>query len=62
MGDLKRVLTHAKAHGTWAEVQLGALLQEILTPEQYSANVVTKKGHADRVEFAIKLPGRNLDD
>jgi DNA recombination protein RmuC len=62
VGDLKRVLTNVKARGTWAEVQLGVLLQEILTPEQYSANVVTREGSADRVEFAIKLPGRHLED
>jgi DNA recombination protein RmuC len=62
VGDLKRVLTNVKARGTWAEVQLEVLLQEILTADQYSANVATKKGQADRVEFAIKLPGRHLED
>lgn len=62
VGDLKRVLTNVKARGTWAEVQLGALLEETLTPEQYSANVATRKGSAERVEFAIRLPGRHLED
>jgi DNA recombination protein RmuC len=62
VGDLKRVLTNVKARGTWAEVQLGALLEETLTPEQYGANVATRKGSAERVEFAIKLPGRHLQD
>lgn len=56
VGDLKRVLTNVKTRGTWGEIQLGALLAEILSPDQYEANVATKPG-AERVEFAIKLPG-----
>ena len=58
VGDLKRVLTNVKARGTWGEVQLGALLEQTLTREQYEANVATKPGSRDRVEFAIKLPGK----
>ncbi len=61
VGDLKRVLTNVKTRGILGEVQLGNLLEQILTPEQYSKNVITKKGSRDPVEYAIKLPGRNLD-
>jgi DNA recombination protein RmuC len=59
VGDLKKVLTNVKTRGTWGEMSLGFLLEELLTPEQYSRNVVTKKGSSERVEFAIKLPGHN---
>ncbi len=59
VGDLKRVLTNVKTRGTWGEMQLGNLLEQILTKDQYAQNVVTKKGSNERVEFAIKLPGRN---
>ncbi len=62
VGDLKRVLTNVKTRGTWGEVQLGSLLEQVLTPEQYAANVATKHGSAERVEFAIKLPGRDTND
>jgi len=58
VGDLKKVLSNVKARGTWGEVQLGNLLDQILSPEQYERNVITKKGTRDPVEFAIKLPGR----
>jgi DNA recombination protein RmuC len=58
VGDLKRVLTNVKTRGTWGEVQLGALLEQILAPEQYSQNVAVT-GTSERVEFAIKLPGRD---
>ncbi|NQD35705.1 DNA recombination protein RmuC [Permianibacter sp. IMCC34836] len=58
VGDLKRVLTNVKTRGTWGEVQLGALLEQILAPEQYEANVATKPRASERVEYAIKLPGR----
>lgn len=58
VGDLKKVLTNVKTRGTWGEVQLGNLLEQILTKEQYAQNVVTKNGSNDRVEFAIKLPGK----
>ncbi len=61
VGDLKRVLTNVKTRGTWGEVQLAALLQEVLTPEQYDTNVITRPGSSDRVEFAVRLPGRGDD-
>jgi DNA recombination protein RmuC len=57
VGDLKKVLTNVKTRGTWGEVQLGAMLEQVLTPDQYAANVAVKEG-GERVEFAIKLPGR----
>lgn len=59
VGDLKKVLTNVKTRGIWGEVQLGNLLEQILTPEQYDKNVATKKGSKDRVEFVIKLPGKD---
>jgi len=59
VGDLKKVLTNVKTRGTWGEIQLGTLLEQILTPEQYETNVPTKEGSNDRVEFAIRLPGRD---
>ncbi len=59
VGDLKKVLTNVKTRGTWGEMQLGNLLEQILTPEQYAKNICTKPGCAERVEFAIKLPGRD---
>ena len=58
VGDLKQVLTNVKTRGTWGEVQLGMLLEQIMTPEQYEANVVCKQGCGERVEFAIRLPGQ----
>lgn len=58
VGDLKRVLTNVKARGTWGEVQLGALLEQLLIPEQYAKNVATRPGSGQRVEYAIRLPGR----
>ena len=61
VGDLKKVLTNVKMRGTWGEIQLGNLLEQILTPEQYARNVATKPGSNDRVEFAIKMPGRDGD-
>jgi DNA recombination protein RmuC len=59
VGDLKKVLTNVKTRGTWGEIQLENLIEQILTPDQYSKNIVTKKGSNDRVEFAIKMPGRS---
>ena len=56
VGDLKKMLTNVKTRGTWGEVQLGALLEQVLTPEQYAANVVTRTGGGP-VEFAVRLPG-----
>ena len=58
VGDLKNVLTNVKVRGTWAEYQLEAILTQVLTPEQFDRNVATKEGSAERVEFAIRLPGR----
>ncbi len=58
VGDLKRVLTNVKTRGTWGEVQLGALLEQLLVPEQYAKNVATRPGSGQRVEYAIRLPGR----
>ena len=57
VGDLKRVLTNVKARGTWAEVQLGALLGEILAPGQFEKNVHVDPGAREVVESAVKLPG-----
>jgi DNA recombination protein RmuC len=57
VGDLKKVLTNVKTRGTWGEIRLGQILDQILTPEQFAANVVTKAGGSERVEFAIRLPG-----
>ena len=62
VGDLKKVLTNIKVRGTWGEIQLGNLLEQILIPDQFERNVATKPGSADRVEFAIKLPGRDDAD
>jgi DNA recombination protein RmuC len=59
VGDLKRVLTNVKTRGTWGEVQLEMLLEQVLTPEQYAKNVETVPGSGARVEFAIKLPGND---
>lgn len=59
VGDLKRVLTNVKTRGTWGEVQLEMLLEQVLTPEQYAKNVETVPGSGERVEFAIKLPGQD---
>jgi DNA recombination protein RmuC len=57
VGDLKRVLTNVKTRGTWGEVQLSALLEQVLTCDQFSANVATRPGSNERVDFAIRLPG-----
>ncbi len=57
VGDLKRVLTNVKARGTWAEVQLGALLEQILCPDQYARNVQVKDDSREVVEYAVRLPG-----
>ena len=57
VGDLKKVLTNVKTRGTWGEVQLAALLDQLLTAEQYAKNVATRPDSGERVEFAIRLPG-----
>lgn len=59
VGDLKKILSNVKTRGTWGEVQLGNLVEEIFTPDQYEKNVKTKKGSSDNVEYAIKLPGNS---
>lgn len=58
VGDLKKVLTNVKTRGIWGEIQLGNILEQILTPDQYHSNIPTKKNSAERVEFAIRLPGK----
>ncbi|MBI3899091.1 MAG: DNA recombination protein RmuC [Gammaproteobacteria bacterium] len=62
VGDLKKVLTNVKTRGIWGEVQLENLLEQILTIDQYAKNVATKPGSAERVEFAVRFPGRVGDD
>jgi DNA recombination protein RmuC len=61
VGDLKKVLSNVKNRGVLGEVQLASLLEQMLTPEQYETNVATKPGSRDRVEFAIRLPGRDSE-
>ena len=61
VGSLQRTLTNVKVRGTWAEVQLGALLEQFLAPGQFERNVKTKEGSADLVEYAVRLPGRQGD-
>lgn len=61
VGDLKRVLTNVKSRGTWAEIQLGSILEEILAPGQFERNVKTRTGSTEMVEFAVRLPGRSED-
>ncbi len=61
VGDLKRVLSNVKVRGTWAEVQLGGILEQILSPEQWARNVCVKEGSLERVEYAIRLPGPKSD-
>ncbi len=63
VGDLKRVMTNVKTRGTWGEVQLGAIIDNVLTPAQYARNVKTVPGSDELVEFAIRLPGQGgMDD
>ncbi len=57
VGELRRVLGNVKTRGTWGEVQLGAVLEQLMAPDQYAKNVKTREGSNDLVEFAIKLPG-----
>jgi DNA recombination protein RmuC len=61
VGDLKKVLGNVKTRGTFGEVQLGALLEQVLAPDQYAMNVATRPGSGDRVEFAVRMPGRGGD-
>jgi DNA recombination protein RmuC len=62
VGDLKRVLTNVKSRGTWGEVQLGALLADLLPASQYAKNVITRPGSKQPVEFAVRFPGRGEDN
>ncbi|MEJ7670086.1 MAG: DNA recombination protein RmuC [Casimicrobiaceae bacterium] len=62
VGDLKRVLGNVKTRGGWGEVQLAALLAEMLTPQQFGTNVETRPGSGRRVEFAVRLPGKTDDE
>lgn len=62
VGDLKKVLTNVKTRGNIGEIQLGAILEQILSAEQYEQNAVVKDGSQERVEFVIKLPGKNSQD
>ncbi|KRC16550.1 DNA recombination protein RmuC [Acidovorax sp. Root219] len=59
VGDLKRVMTNVKSRGTWGEMQLGAIIENVLTPDQFARNVKTVPGSDDLVEFAIRLPGKS---
>mgnify|MGYP000994843672 FL=1 len=61
VGDLKKVMEGVKTRGIYGEVQLNSIISDILSPNQYQENINTKPGSADRVEFAIKMPGREED-
>ena len=61
VGDLKKVMEGVKTRGIYGEVQLGAIIEDILNKAQYEENIITKKGSNDRVEFAIKMPGKDTD-
>lgn len=61
VGDLKKVLTNVKTRGIWGEVQLADLLEQVFTPDQYERNVPVRRGSAERVDFVLKLPGRDED-
>ena len=62
VGDLKKVLSNVKTRGNLGEIQLGAILEQILSPEQYEQNSIIKEGSQERVEYVIKLPGKNNDN
>jgi len=59
VGDLKKVLSNVKTRGTWGEIQLGNLLEQVMTADQFIANATCRTGSAERVEYAIRLPGRD---
>ena len=61
VGDLKKVMEGVKTRGIYGEVQLNSIISDILSPNQYQENINTKPGSADRVEFAVKMPGREED-
>ncbi len=62
VGDLKKVLTNVKTRGNLGEIQLGMILEQILSPEQYEQNAIVKEGSQERVEYVIKLPNRNDEE
>lgn len=62
VGDLKKVLSNVKTRGNLGEIQLGAILEQILSPEQYAQNAAVREGSMERVEYVIKLPGKNKDN
>ena len=62
VGDLKKVLSNVKTRGILGEIQLSNILEQLLAPEQYEINAITKKGTNNRVEFAIKIPQQNQDN
>lgn len=62
VGDLKRVLSNVKTRGTLGEIQLGSILEQFLAPEQYERNAATRPDSLERVEYAVRLPGRGLDE
>jgi len=62
VGDLKKVLTNVKTRGNLGEIQLGSILEQILSPEQYEQNSAVKESSQERVEYVIKLPGKNYDN
>ncbi len=59
VGDLKKVLSNVKTRGIFGEIQLGNILEQLLTPDQYAKNVVTKQGSRENVEYAVKFPGKD---
>jgi len=62
VGDLKKVLTNVKTKGMLGEYQLGNILEQLLTPEQYEENIATRPGSAERVEFAVRMPGQDSNE
>jgi DNA recombination protein RmuC len=62
VGDLKKVLTNVKTRGVLGEIQLGAILEQYLSPEQYEQNAAVKKGSQERVEYVVRFPGKNDDN
>lgn len=62
VGDLKRVMTNVRTRGTWGEVQLGAIIENLLTAEQYGQNVKTVPGRNELVEYAVRMPGKTADE
>ncbi|MBQ8985230.1 DNA recombination protein RmuC [Candidatus Saccharibacteria bacterium] len=61
VGDLKKVMEGVKTRGIYGEVQLGAIIEDVLSKNQYEENIITKSGSNDRVEFAVKMPGKETD-